>query len=384
MHATRVFDGEQGMSQPRPTGVLGRLNSRWSFGARLALISGLFCAPVGLLLFLFLQASAVQIGFSSKELDGARYLDRVWPAVVKGEPAPSAEGRFGEGEALAAVRSAATPYARASAAADLITAVSDGSNLTLDPDLDSYYMMDAVAFRLPAVHKAARELEAAFASGDRDRIVLAAEHLSMAASQSSASLAAAMKNNAAGLTRAAMAQRAQAFIVAADQVSRESQAFLSGASIARPGFDALDAELSATWRASNRELSRLLVVRIDGFQHQLVLHLALTAAALAAAGLLSFLIARGLSARLGALLAAQGNRLIANLFALGSRAWGALTRPNQALAPHANPDLPYWDLAAALRPAGKLAGWGLAPATEARMRARHRWFVAQAFAALGG
>jgi len=294
------------MSQPRRAALVGRLNSRWSFGARLALISALFCAPVGLLLFLFIQASAAQIGFSSKELDGARYLDRVWPAVVKGEPAPSAEGRFGEGEALAAVRSAATPYARASAAADLITAVSDGSNLTLDPDLDSYYMMDAVAFRLPAVHKAARELEAAFASGDRDRIVLAAEHLSMAASQSSASLAAAMKNNAAGLTRAAMAQRAQAFIVAADQVSRESQAFLSGASIARPGFDALDAELSATWRASNRELSRLLVVRIDGFQHQLVLHLALTAAALAAAGLLSFLIARGLSARLGALLAAMG------------------------------------------------------------------------------
>jgi methyl-accepting chemotaxis protein len=294
------------MSQPRQAGVLGRLNSRWSFGARLALISGLFCAPVALLLFLFLQASAVQIGFSSKELDGARYLDRVWPAVVKGQAAPSADNRFGEGDALKAAQAAATPYARAAAAADLIAAVSDGSNLTLDPDLDSYYMMDAVAFRLPAVHKAARELETAFAGGDRDRIVLAAEHLSMAASQSSASLAAAMKNNAAGLTRDAMAARTQAFTAAAEQVSRESQAFLSGASIARPGFDRLDAELDATWRASNRELSRLLVVRIDGFQHQLVLNLALTAAALAVAGALSFLIARGLSTRLGALLAAMG------------------------------------------------------------------------------
>src|SRR5687767_8533097 len=101
------------MSQPRPTGVLGRLNSRWSFGARLALISGLFCAPVGLLLFLFLQASAAQIGFSSKELDGARYLDRVWPAVMKGQPVPAADGRFGEGDALTGVRNAATPYARA-------------------------------------------------------------------------------------------------------------------------------------------------------------------------------------------------------------------------------------------------------------------------------
>jgi len=293
------------MSQSRPIGVLGRLDSRWSFGARLALISGLFCAPVALLLFLFIQASAAQIGFSSKELDGARYLDRAWPAVVKGEQPPSADNRFGEGDALAALRNAATPYARAAAAADLITAVSDGSNLTLDPDLDSYYMMDAAAFRLPAVHKAARELEAALAGGDHDRMVLAAEHLSMAASQSSGSLAAAMKNNAPGRTRAAMQQRVQAFTAAADQVSRESQAFLSGASIARPGFERLDAELDATWRASNQELSRLLVVRIDGFQRQLVLNLALTAAALAVAGALSFLIARGLSARLGALLAAM-------------------------------------------------------------------------------
>src|SRR5437764_13066626 len=30
-------------------------------------------------------------------------------------------------------------------------AVSDGSNLTLDPDLDSYYVMDALVFRLPVV-----------------------------------------------------------------------------------------------------------------------------------------------------------------------------------------------------------------------------------------
>jgi len=287
-------------------GILGRLNSRWSFGRRLTLISALFCAPVALLLYLFIQASAAQIGFSSKELEGARYLDKVWPAVARGQPTPAADGRFNEGEALQAFAGGDTPYARASTAVDLIAAVSDGSNLTLDPDLDSYYMMDAVAFRLPAVHKAARELEAAFASGQRDQIVLAAEHLAMAAGQSNASLAAAMKNNAAGLTRSAMQARSDAFATAAADVSRQSQAFLSGGTIERPRLDGLDAELDATWRASNRELSRLLVVRIDGFQRQLVLNLALTAAALLLAGACSFLIARGLSARLGALLAAMG------------------------------------------------------------------------------
>ncbi|WP_237690837.1 phosphotransferase family protein [Paenibacillus caui] len=41
--------------------------------------------------------------------------------------------------------------------------------------------------------------------------------------------------------------------------------------------------------------------------------------------------------------------------------------------------LPYWDLCAALRPASKLAGWGLDTRTEQKMRKRHKRFVAQAF-----
>jgi len=41
-------------------------------------------------------------------------------------------------------------------------------------------------------------------------------------------------------------------------------------------------------------------------------------------------------------------------------------------------NLPYWDLVAALRPAGKLSTWGLEPATEVAMRTKHAWFVDQA------
>jgi aminoglycoside phosphotransferase (APT) family kinase protein len=89
-------------------------------------------------------------------------------------------------------------------------------------------------------------------------------------------------------------------------------------------------------------------------------------------------------ARTGDPLADLGNSRMEILFALGTEAMAGFTRQYQALAPLDYTDLPYWDLAAALRPAGKLAGWGLAPAAEARMRARHRWFVAQAVAALGG
>jgi hypothetical protein len=42
-------------------------------------------------------------------------------------------------------------------------------------------------------------------------------------------------------------------------------------------------------------------------------------------------------------------------------------------------NLPLWDLRAALRPAGKLAVWGLDDLTEKTIRAKHRWFITQAF-----
>jgi aminoglycoside phosphotransferase (APT) family kinase protein len=41
-------------------------------------------------------------------------------------------------------------------------------------------------------------------------------------------------------------------------------------------------------------------------------------------------------------------------------------------------DLPYWELAAALEPAGNLATWGLPPAKEERFRHLHHDFVDQA------
>jgi hypothetical protein len=40
--------------------------------------------------------------------------------------------------------------------------------------------------------------------------------------------------------------------------------------------------------------------------------------------------------------------------------------------------LPYWDLCAALRPAGRLAGWGLDKDTKQLMREMHRFFTMQA------
>lgn len=87
--------------------------------------------------------------------------------------------------------------------------------------------------------------------------------------------------------------------------------------------------------------------------------------------------------------AARGDRLsdVANarlelLWAIGADAMSAFTQHYRALTAVPFASLPYWDLRAALRPAGKLGGWGLDAPTQARMVAQHRWFVDAALAAL--
>jgi aminoglycoside phosphotransferase (APT) family kinase protein len=72
------------------------------------------------------------------------------------------------------------------------------------------------------------------------------------------------------------------------------------------------------------------------------------------------------------------------LWAFGADAMERFTREYAAIAPIApiapidGANLAYWDLCAALRPAGRLGDWASDEAAEARMRERHALFVAQA------
>lgn len=83
-------------------------------------------------------------------------------------------------------------------------------------------------------------------------------------------------------------------------------------------------------------------------------------------------------AMLGDPLADLANCRLELLWAWGHAALQQFTAEYLAAAPLDLAELPRWELWAALRPCGKLQGWGLAPADEARMRELHRWFVAQA------
>lgn len=83
-------------------------------------------------------------------------------------------------------------------------------------------------------------------------------------------------------------------------------------------------------------------------------------------------------AAVGDPLADLANSRLELLWAFGGAAMHSFTRQYQAITAIDCSNLPYWDLYAALRPANKLATWGLDDATEQTMRARHSAFVTHA------
>lgn len=88
-------------------------------------------------------------------------------------------------------------------------------------------------------------------------------------------------------------------------------------------------------------------------------------------------------------LADLGTTRLDLLWVFGAQTMADFTGQYQKLRPIDTTALPYWDLCAALRPAGRLSAWAAAypelgrpDVTSASMRAGHRWFVEQALTAL--
>ena len=139
-----------------------RLFRKVSFSVKAALISLVFVVPLSWVSWQYFNDKAAAIDFSAKEHDGVQYAQALLPvlsAVHKGEDSSSAMeslrkldqtvgAELGTTQAFQTVL--ASPVAQqAGALLTLLATSTDGSNLTLDPDIDSYYLMDATMFRLP-------------------------------------------------------------------------------------------------------------------------------------------------------------------------------------------------------------------------------------------
>jgi methyl-accepting chemotaxis protein len=317
-----------------------------SIRAKLATIVCLLMLPIGVLAWLFIQQSFKDIEFADKERDGVTYLGGTWPVLrglIEGGSAASGPRDLGRGSELAALArtygSAMDTAEPAAALADalkalewpnrplardakleaaiaaaraLVTRVADGSNLTLDPDLDSYYVMDVVTIKLPeaidrlgTVLALARSGQRAAQLSDDDKAAIMVQlgQFESAASGAGSSIDSAYKANAevrARLERPlkAFAAAADAFMAEAKSVSAglrddRARAALSLAKLDALGRDALGAT-DAAWQVASAELDRLLVVRNDGFRWRLWSMLGIAGAVTALALMIAWLAARSI------------------------------------------------------------------------------------------
>jgi len=139
-----------------------------SFGiaAKLAMAIALFALPVGFTIYKLYESQQIAIDFGNKEDQGNTYLGLLRKAhgelLAGGDKTAiaatiaAAEAGYGAGMQSAELATAASaavggsdPAAAAAAVRALITRVGDKSNLILDPDLDSYYVMDLVLLKVP-------------------------------------------------------------------------------------------------------------------------------------------------------------------------------------------------------------------------------------------
>jgi methyl-accepting chemotaxis protein len=284
---------------------------RLSISLRLWLILALFLAPLSFLTVLFWAQSRGEIAFAEKEIQGSEYLSEVWPQLTRsvqpGSDAPSLphaaefDALFETRDASSAFLKAPDPQTRTSAGKALIGSVADGSNLTLDPDLDSFYVMDAVTVRMPGIVEAAVDLrDAAHNAADARRLIsiaFAVQQLRTYASDADGSLNAAMTHNASGDTRRALDRLAKDLQSAATQALDQSQLVLDG----KPA-DQLDGRIAdligateAAWPAANTELSRLLQTRVDRLSSNLFWKLGEVAILLAITIAALIVVARGIA-----------------------------------------------------------------------------------------
>jgi methyl-accepting chemotaxis protein len=286
---------------------------------KLFVIVALFMLPIGLLVGLFVQQSFKDISFATKERDGGTYLRAVWPVLHTLVRASNGAAAAPDAKIAGSLTDMAARYdadmdtaktakaltdalgkigkvsrddaslAAIAAARALIGKVGDGSNLILDPDLDSYYVMDVVVVKLgEAIDQAAtlfalaNDYKASPTLTDDQKAEYAIHigQLTAAIDGIDASLASGYAGNPDGATKAALDAPAQEFAKAAkaflETVKRTSVLLRDdaarGAIDLKPlgnAHDQLQTQSDRLWVASERELDRLLEVRITGFRTKL-------------------------------------------------------------------------------------------------------------------
>eukprot|EP01037_Dinobryon_pediforme_P005815 gene5815-5878_t len=142
------------------------MKSNLKINDKLFIAYALFFLPISFLCYQMVSDKEANISFAQKELHGVRYIAGVrgvLEALAQGGDVAELAGRIQSndtqlgaglktaepaGSLVKALKAGDRPTSL-QAAADLIGKAADGSNLTLDPDLDSFYVQDALTVKLP-------------------------------------------------------------------------------------------------------------------------------------------------------------------------------------------------------------------------------------------
>ncbi|BDV44544.1 methyl-accepting chemotaxis protein [Geotalea uraniireducens] len=310
--------------------------------------------PIAILLYLLVAEKNIAIDFAAKEISGDRYLRPLYQLLVTvpryhldaGTPAAGADrervatalqeletteralgGPLKTGEKYDALLAAWKPLAEQPADRQAFTAtyqniqalisqVGDTSNLILDPDLDSYYAMDATLLKLPAIEDilcqliihARESLTAGTVSADaKTRFVVLLGQLRFNIGELQRGMGVAYANNGAGNLKPKVGPLLEATVAAvngvADTIEKE---IIAGD---RPTIDAAAFEsrtvaavtkASELWQQSIGELDLLLGLRIAGFQQKKYFAIAWVSVILVASIILSLFMVRNIAQRLAA------------------------------------------------------------------------------------
>ena len=264
-----------------------------SIRAKLLLMIGVFLVPICLMSFLFVDQSNKDISFAAKEVGGVHAMARLWPVLsglTAGKTPQAMQDEIaaaaGSADVVALDPSGATTYASAGTETfartlDVIGSVTDASNLTLDPDLDTFYLMDATSFKATEAARQAHAIAGLMPAGGAPlsdekvgELMLATGQFvaatdgeldsigkAMAANASLAQLSgdvATYKSAAAALHAAAAAAQARA---------QAHQPVDSAAVLA--ALDRFQAANDALWGEASAGLERLLKARIARLEGQL-------------------------------------------------------------------------------------------------------------------
>ncbi len=251
-----------------------------------------------------------QIAFTQAERDGVivvrAALDLMAAAVAGGVPAPArldaavaAHPELALGDHLKAVRAALPGIGEAGSAgrvtfaqalADLITQAGNTSNLILDPDLDSFYVMDALVVQVPKALVAAADSAAEHPGDLAARTAgqaVTAGTLAGAASAITGDVTTAVKHTADPTLRPRLGLLAQIAEATADLASAQTANLAEPAPADPAGVTAVATAAARAVASSTAALDALLATREVGLSTNRLLTLVGTLTGLLLAGWLA-------------------------------------------------------------------------------------------------